>query len=574
LLKKEMASVGSGTMRVSRTIGPNGQMLSHGGSGGRGGFFSHHGAPGGNVPHFAGGTAGGGGGGGFWELIGAGVVAEVVKDVFSAGGDLETQKQLLRNKLGTRGTEDDINAATAAAIKYATGGPGSVMGATPASALKGIDELIAVTPNLKAAIDLYGPMARAAKVLEELTGQSSEDTMKTLAKGIENTGGGINPNTGELDPARMQEAVNAAVKTIIAGSGFIDASTLFGYAKQAGGMGRITTNLDAAQDEVITALIDMGGNRTGTAMAALGRQFLGDKMTFPTASSLSDLGLMPGGHWRKGGTGIIMDEGYDINGVDEIKDPAKGMGAWLNDYWAPAVKKKFEKEGKEFNPGNIMQESYKDFGQATGQRLALMFLMNKAQQDRDIAIRHGVDPAAAYSGIGDQDLGANIRNVRSAAKGFMEVFGSASVHTAIGGLHLLTDALHAFTSAASISPVADRSILGAAFGPAMFGNVYNAVKDFISHLKPSAPVQAPPPIQGLPMHPSGMGPQDRNYPRQGGSGSSPPPVNVRTTILLDGKVLADAVSHGLGALSTFPNQAAAGDTYGSWVAPDYNTAAG
>jgi hypothetical protein len=76
------------------------------------------------------------------------------------------------------------------------------------------------------------------------------------------------------------------------------------------------------------------------------------------------------------------------------------------------------------------------------------------------------------------------------------------------------------------------------------------------------------------MHPSGVGPQSSLYPRQGGSGSSPPPVNVRTTILLDGKVLADAVSHGLGALSTFPNQAAAGDTYGSWVAPDYNTAAG
>jgi hypothetical protein len=76
------------------------------------------------------------------------------------------------------------------------------------------------------------------------------------------------------------------------------------------------------------------------------------------------------------------------------------------------------------------------------------------------------------------------------------------------------------------------------------------------------------------MHPSGLGPQDPHYPRQGGSGSASPPVNVKTVILLDGKVLAQAMSRERGAASTFPSQAAAGDTYGSWVAPDYNVAAG
>jgi hypothetical protein len=432
LLKKEMATVGPSSHPMLSARGSSGGR----GGGGHGGSF-HAGSPGASVPAFAGGT----GGGGFWELIGGAVVLDAVKNVFSAGGDLENQKKLLRDKLGTRGTEADINSATAAAIKYSTGGPGRVIGVTPAGALKGIDELLAVTPNLKAAIELYGPMARAAKTLEELTGQPAEATMKTLAKGIENTGGGINPTTGELDPARMQSAVDAAVKTIIAGGGFIDASTLFGYAKQAGGMGRITTNLDAAQDEIITSLIDQGGNRTGTAISALGRQFLGDKMTYPTALALSNLGLMPDGHWSKAGTGVTMDPGFDIRGIDEIKDPQKGMGAWLNDVWAPYVRKRFAEEGKEFNPANIMQESYKDFGQATGQRLALMFLMNKAQQDRDISIRHGVDPSSAYSNIGDKDYAANINNV-GAIKGFIEIFGSASVPAAIVGLHLLTDAIH------------------------------------------------------------------------------------------------------------------------------------
>jgi hypothetical protein len=75
------------------------------------------------------------------------------------------------------------------------------------------------------------------------------------------------------------------------------------------------------------------------------------------------------------------------------------------------------------------------------------------------------------------------------------------------------------------------------------------------------------------MHPSGLGPQDPHYPRQGGSDSAPPPVTVKTVILLDGKVLAQSVSHGLGALSTFPTQAAVGDTYASYVAGDWNATA-
>src|ERR1700677_2055625 len=274
-------------------------------------------------------------------------------------------------------------------------------------------------------------MMRAAKVLEELTKQPAAETMKVLAKGVENTGGGIDPNTGELSPSRMQDAVNAAVKTLVAGGGLIDANALFGYAKQAGGMGRITTNLDAAQDSIITALIDMGGQRTGTAMAALGRQFLGGKMTKPTADSLEELGILPKGGWKKSGTGITMLPGFEMKGADEIKDPDKGMGNWIRDVWGPAVK---EKLGANFSVANLMQESYKDFGQQTGQRLGLMFLMNAAQQDRDIGIRHGINPNSVYGGIGERDLAANLDNLSKSFQGFAQVVGGPSTAAAISGL--------------------------------------------------------------------------------------------------------------------------------------------
>ena len=55
-----------------------------------------------------------------------------------------------------------------------------------------------------------------------------------------------------------------------------------------------------------------------------------------------------------------------------------------------------------------MQESYKLFGQQTGQRLGLMFLQNEAQRERDVGLRQGVDPKSVYQGIGDKDYAANV----------------------------------------------------------------------------------------------------------------------------------------------------------------------
>ena len=43
---------------------------------------------------------------------------------------------------------------------------------------------------------------------------------------------------------------------------------------------------------------------------------------------------------------------------------------------------------------DLIQESSKMFGQQTGQRLALMFLANEAQRQRDVAIKNSVDPSA------------------------------------------------------------------------------------------------------------------------------------------------------------------------------------
>lgn len=474
-LKAEMAGLGRAGGGLGRGgIGGGGGSGPHPGQG-RGGMF-HARSSGVSLP---GGThvTPNPGGDGFWGVVAVGAAALGIKAIVEAGGEFETQKKLLSDRLGINAKPGDMDSATQAAIRFSTGGKDGVIGTTPAENMKGITELLSVTPDLKSSIALYPQMMRAAKDLEELTHgkEKAEDNMKTLAKALENLGGGIDPKTHELDPARMQQATNEAVKTIIAGGGFIDAATLFGMAKQAGGMGRIADPSNLF-DETITSLIDMGGQRTGTALAATGRQFLGDKMTKQTAAELEALGALPHGSWRSGGgAGIIMNPGYKIAGEDDIK--SGNLPKFFLETLGPLIRAKVGD-----NNANLMQESYKIFGQQTGQRLGLMFLQNEAQRERDVNLRHGVDPAKVYQGIEDKDLGMNVKNLGSSFQSFMQVLGGPSVETAINGLHLMTSAMQGLTKAAAISPAADKVAMGLAFGPAMLSNAFGAVKDIYNHM--------------------------------------------------------------------------------------------
>jgi hypothetical protein len=91
---------------------------------------------------------------------------------------------------------------------------------------------------------------------------------------------------------------------------------------------------------------------------------------------------------------------------------------------------------------------------------------------------------------------------------------------------------------------------------------------------PGATIAPPLPTgHGAPMHPSGLGPQSPLYPKQNYSQANIPPIHVKSVVMLDGKVLAESVSGALAAGSQFSRQAAYGDTYGSYVQPDYNFSA-
>ena len=291
-------------------------------------------------------------------LLAADKLALGLEKAVKAGGELVKQQTLLHNLLPNDPTA--VSSTTAAAQAATL----QIIGTTIAENIAGMREMVGVTNTLAEAQKLYVPTMRGAKVLEALTGAPAEKNIQVLAKAVEQLGGGTNPKTGEVDPDRFERYMREAVKTIIASGGLIDANALLGFAKQAGPMARMTTDPAALFQSYMTAIMDMGGYRAGTALTAAGRQLLGGKMGLSTAQEMSNMGLLVDGKWRKAGTGVQVDQG-GLVGEDLLKGDNASVAKWFEDVFKPALAAHGMKTSSEMN-----QELYKVLGTETMRRIA------------------------------------------------------------------------------------------------------------------------------------------------------------------------------------------------------------
>lgn len=367
--------------------------------------------------------------GGAAALIGAAALAAGLEKAVSAGGELVKQQALLRNMgISWADVVETTNKAQLATHQ--------VIGTTIAENVKGIRELLGVMPNLEEAQAKYPAIMQAAKVLESLTGAPADGTMQTLAKAIELRGGGINPQTGQLDPDRLQREAEAATKAIIASGGLVNAQTLLQTMQQAGPMARMVTDADTFYKGVITAMMDMGGFRAGTALTAVGRQLLGGKMTKPTAEEMEAMGLLVPGMWHKSGTGVFVDKG-GVVGEDILKDPQRGIAAWMSSVLLPA----FSQHGIT-SAADIQQELYRVFGTETGRRMAGLYIQNQAQIERDAKLYDQALGGQAYGNVAKGDLAANTKNFADAYQSLLQALGSPLVPTAIQALQTMSNGLN------------------------------------------------------------------------------------------------------------------------------------
>lgn len=383
--------------------------------------------------------------GGAAALIGAGALAAGLEKAVSAGGELVKQQALLRN-MGVSWAEvvDTTNKAQLATHQ--------VIGTTIAENVKGMRELLGVMPSLEEAQAKFPAVMQAAKVLESLTGSSADSTMQTLAKAIELRGGGIDPKTGKLDPDRLQREAEAATKAIIASGGMVNAQSLLQMMQQAGPMARMVTDADTFYKGIITAMMDMGGFRAGTALTAVGRQLLGGKMTKPTAEEMEAMGLLVPGMWHKSGTGVFVDKG-GLVGEDILKDPQRGIAAWMSSVLLPA----FSQHGVT-GAADVQQELYRVFGTETGRRMAGLFIQNQSQIERDAKLYDQALGGEAYGNIAKGDLTANTKNFADAWQNLMQALGSPMVPTAIQALQTMSNGLNSLSGTLLAHPEMAKAI--------------------------------------------------------------------------------------------------------------------
>jgi len=288
---------------------------------------------------------------------------------------------------------------------------------------------------------------------------------------------------------------------------------------------------------------------------------------------LTDLGLLPEGGWRKaGGTGITMNPGVDIKGVDQIK--SGDIAGWFINTVAPAIESKF---GSTMSTADLIQESSKMFGQQTGQRLALMFLANEAQRQRDVAIKNGVDPSGVVQGMYDKDYGANLNNLGAAISGFAQVLGSTEIPMAISGLHVLADAVHALTgglaAVQATSPAMAKALVP--FTPSMIGGAWDAVKDLWNHLPGMGAAAATlnPPSPPRTPYDNGGGPGSTFKGALPVVSVAPPQVSVAPTsvavqVFVDSELVAQKVAESIARFGGFTSSSYDHDGRMGFAGPD------
>jgi hypothetical protein len=127
------------------------------------------------------------------------------------------------------------------------------------------------------------------------------------------------------------------------------------------------------------------------------------------------------------------------------------MMNWMIDVLKPAIDARFHGHPE---IADTMEESYKLFGTAPGQKAGLIMIQNTAQIDKDIAIRHAIDPGAAYQGMIGKDYQANLDALGASIQNFGQAVGSPAVASAIGYMQQMSGVIGGIADQALKHPTA------------------------------------------------------------------------------------------------------------------------
>jgi hypothetical protein len=315
--------------------------------------------------------------------------------------------------------------------------------------IAGFEEAMALAPQ----------MAQISQILQRFGAPAGG--AYELIKALDLMGRISDPETKKFDSKRASEAMDLFAQMTEATSGKVTVAQFLAFAKQGGPL------MGSMSDEGVRAMgsfiQDVGGYRAGTALQALGRQFVGGIMTQSKAMELHKLGLLGDYEVGKGGH-IIIGPGQMPIGDEILKDPLK---------MAHMFSEAFKKSGIT-TPEDVQKETYKIFSTGPAQRIMYEMIRNEMQKRGEIERMGGAATTEAATRIlGEESPAQVMANYANAWKNLTEVVGMPLMKAAIPIINEVAAALERMATVAAGHPEAMKLALeivgGLAIGSLVLG---------------------------------------------------------------------------------------------------------
>lgn len=464
-LATQMRAIAAASRNLGRSGFGGGGAAAGGAAAGGAGGGGRHGPGGGVHTRFGGGIPVAGGhahasvtGAGSGGMVAGGVAAFGIYEAMKASMD-PLHQRVLYEQLGA--SPEETKQAVAKSWDIARTVPGTRAGGNlaliaDARSIVGAEHAMEMAPGL----------ARTEQVLNNLSDKGGKKgSMLDLLRSGELTGA-FTDDKRHLDIEKFNRFLDFATKTAEATHGKVMPSDLLALAKQ--GAPTLGSLDETGWQSMAVMTQAMGGNRAGTAMTALQRQFLGGKMTQSTLAALEEMGIADPKDFevRRGGK-VVPKTGAMHELVDKfIHDPFSAF----TDIITPALQKKGVVTPEQFAPWN-----FKLFGTNTSQRAAFELFRGGEQFTGE---RTRLGQALGVQGASDKmnakDPEQAVRSFTSAFTNLLGAFGSPLMESAIPKITALAAAMNSLGGWFQSHPktaVAAGSGIGGAGAGALIGGV-------------------------------------------------------------------------------------------------------
>lgn len=311
---------------------------------------------------------------------------------------------------------------------------------------RGLDQIMTDAANLRAVLGvkegsadpladvktMLPTMERIAAALHATTGVDNENAMHMLLRAVELRGGLIDEKTHRISESKFGTELETIYKVLTSGGGMITPNDMLNLMQQAGPMARM---MDAKQfySMMMTAVLDMKGNRAGTALTAVGRQLFGGRMSLAFAKEMEAIGLVDKNAFHSAGAGYVtMDPKAS---ADLTKTLQGGLFNWVN----TVLRGKLEEHGYD-TVEKQNKELYRLFSTETARRLIALFLQNTDQVLRDQKLIQSTPGSKEALEIATRkDIGYNLDAMETSFGNMLKTIEAVNADKIISVLHGATE---------------------------------------------------------------------------------------------------------------------------------------